>query len=73
MAVFTITINDQTGHFEHRVSEVSFIAKCLDIAKAELQRNAGDLRSGGIIGMDPIGNANVSLGSWAYNPSGSLP
>jgi hypothetical protein len=73
MTVFAITINDQTGHFEHRCSEVSFICKCLEIACAELQRNQGDLASGGIIGMNPAGLANQSLGSWSYSASASLP
>jgi len=72
MTVFTIAVNDQTGHFEHRCSEVSFICKALEIACAELQRNQGDKTSGTIVGMDPIGNANVSLGSWTYTPSGTL-
>jgi hypothetical protein len=73
MAVFTITINDQTGHFEHRCSEVSYIAKCLNIAAAELQRAEGNLASGGIIGMNPAGAANQSLGSWSYAASANLP
>jgi hypothetical protein len=71
MSVFTITVNDQ--FFEHRASEVSYIAKCLAIAQAELQRAEGNLRSGGIIGMNPAGLANQSLGSWTYTPSGTLP
>jgi hypothetical protein len=71
MSVFTITIVDQS--FPKRSSEVSYIAKCLEIAAAELQRNQGDLTSGGIIGMNPAGLANQSLGSWTYTPSGTLP
>jgi hypothetical protein len=71
MAVFTISVADQ--HFEHRCSEVSYIAKCLEIAAAELQRAQGDLASGGIVGMNPAGLANQSLGSWTYTPSGTLP
>jgi hypothetical protein len=71
MSVFLITINDQS--FPKRSSEVSYIAKCLEIAAAELQRNQGDLLTGGIIGMNPAGLANQSLGSWTYTPSGTLP
>jgi hypothetical protein len=71
MSVFLITINDQS--FPKRSSEVSYIAKCLGIAAAELQRAEGNLLSGGIIGMNPAGLANQSLGSWTYTPSGTLP
>jgi hypothetical protein len=71
MSVFTITVTDQ--HFEHRCSEVSYIAKCLEIAAAELQRNQGDLTSGPILGTNAVGTPNTSLGSWTYTPSGTLP
>jgi hypothetical protein len=73
MSVFTITINDQIGHFEHRCSEVSYLAKCLEIACAELQRAEGNLASGGIVGMNPAGLANQSLASWTYAASAALP
>lgn len=71
MSVFTITINDQT--FPKRSSEVSYIAKCLEIAAAELQRAEGNLPSGTILGTNAAGTPNTSLGNWSYTPSGTLP
>jgi hypothetical protein len=71
MSVFTITINDQT--FPKRSSEVSYIAKCLEIAAAELQRAEGNLTSGTILGTNAAGTPNTSLGNWSYTPSGTLP
>jgi hypothetical protein len=71
MTVFVATFNDQ--HFEKRSSEVAYIARLLEIIAAELQRNQGDATSGTILGMNPAGLANQSLGSWSYTPSGTLP
>jgi hypothetical protein len=71
MTVFTCTFVDQ--FFEKRSSEVGYIAKLLEIAAAELQRNQGDKTSGSIIGTNAAGVPNTSLGSWSYTPSGTLP
>jgi hypothetical protein len=71
MSVFTITVNDQS--FPKRSSEVQYIAKCLEIAAAELQRAQGDLLTGPILGTNAAGTPNTSLGSWTYSPSGTLP
>ena len=65
------TINDQS--FPKRSSEVGYIAKCLEIAAAELQRAQGDLTTGPILGTNAVGTPNTSLGSWTYTPSGTLP
>ena len=71
MTVFTCTFVDQ--HFEKRSSEVAYVAKMLEIAAAELQRNQGDVTSGQMIGTNAAGTPNTSLGSWSYTPSGVLP
>jgi hypothetical protein len=71
MSVFTITIVDQT--FDKKSSEVQYLAKVLDLAKAEIQRGQGTVTSGVCRGTNAAGTPNSQLGAWSYSPSGSVP
>jgi hypothetical protein len=71
MSVFTITISDQT--FDKKSAEVAYIAKCLELAAAEVQRGQGATTSGSIVHQAPNGNGHSSLGTWSYSPSASKP
>jgi hypothetical protein len=71
MSVFVITINDQT--FDKKSAEVQHIAKCLEVAAAEIQRGQGTVTSGTITHQSPSGAGHTSLGSWTYSPSASRP
>jgi len=71
MSVFTISFNDPA--FDKKSSEVAYIAKTLDLVKNELVRAGGAVTSGTILGVNHLGVANTSLGSWTYTPSASKP
>lgn len=69
MTVLSITISDQS--FDKKSSEVAYIARVLDLLKNEIVRGQGTVTSGTIIGQNPAGVANSSLGSWTYSASAS--
>jgi hypothetical protein len=71
MAVLTITIVDQT--FDKKSAEVGYLAKCLEIAAAEIQRGQGATTSGNVVGTNAAGTPNSHLGSWTYSASASNP
>ena len=67
----TITLNSYT--FEKQSAEVAFHQRALELLINELGRAKGTVTSGAIIGINPSGVANTSLGSWTYAPSGGKP
>lgn len=71
MTVLTITIADQS--FDRKSSEVAYLARVLDLLKNELARGQGTVTSGTILGTNPAGTPNTSLGSWNYATSASHP
>ena len=70
MAVFSITITDPA--FDKKSAEVQYLAKCLEVAAAELQRGQGNVTTGSIKHQNQSGQS-ASLGSWTYSPSTSNP
>jgi hypothetical protein len=71
MTVLTITIADQG--FDKKSSEIAYLQRVIDTLKTEIGRGQGTVTSGTIIGQNPAGIANSSLGSWNYASSGSKP
>jgi hypothetical protein len=69
MAVLTITINDPV--FEKKSSEVAYLRGVLRTLEMEIGRGRGIVTSGTILGTNPAGTPNTSLGSWTYTASGS--
>ena len=71
MTVLAITINDPA--FEKKSSEVAYLQGVLQIVETEIGRGRGAVTSGTILGTNPAGTPNQSLGSWTYTASGSKP
>jgi hypothetical protein len=69
MSVLTITINDPV--FEKKSSEVAYLRGVLRTLEMEIGRGQGNVTSGTILGTNPAGTPNTSLGSWTYTASGS--
>lgn len=69
MTVLTVTITDQS--FDRKSAEVAYLQRVLDLLKNEIGRARGTVTSGTIIGQNPAGVANSSLGSWTYVSSAS--
>lgn len=63
MALFTLTVNNQSPALEHKSSEVAVIARALGIA-AQLVQSQGGLVTSGNITVD----GGVNIGSWTYTP-----
>jgi hypothetical protein len=70
MALLTITINDPG--LQKKSAEVAFALKALGHVETELGRGNGSATSGTVTGQNASG-ATVSLGSWTYTPSATLP
>jgi hypothetical protein len=68
---FTITVSGQT--FDSKSAEVAFIQKTLQAAAQEIGQGRGTVVSGSIIGVNPTGVPNSSLGSWSYTPGATRP
>jgi hypothetical protein len=71
MTVLTITIADPV--FDKKSAEIAYLVGVLRTLENELGRGQGTVTSGTIIGTNPAGVANTSLGSWAYTASASKP
>jgi hypothetical protein len=72
MAVFTMTLVDQT--FDKKSAEVSYIAKVLHLAAAQLQRSGGASSAATtILGTNQAGTPNSNLGTFTYTASASNP
>jgi hypothetical protein len=71
MTVLTLTIADQT--FDKKSAEVAYLAHVLDLLKTEIGDGQGTRTSGNIVGTNPAGVPNTSLGSWTYTPSATKP
>ena len=71
MTVLTITIVDPV--FDKKSAEVAYLQKVLQTLGTELGRGQGTVTSGTIIGTNPAGVANTSLGTWTYTASASKP
>ena len=70
MSLLTITINDPG--LQKKSSEVAYAMKALEHVMTELGRGNGSVTSGAITGQNSAGQT-VSLGSWTYTPSATLP
>jgi hypothetical protein len=72
MTVLTVTIADQSA-FDKKSSEITYLQRVIDLLKNEIGRSHGTVTSGTILGTNPAGVANSSLGSWTYVSSASNP
>ncbi len=71
MALLTVSINDPG--FNKKSAEVQFLIGALDTIQKELGRGNGTVTSGTILGQANSNASNVSLGTWTYVPSATVP
>jgi hypothetical protein len=67
-----ITIFDPGG-FQKASSAAAYAVKCAELALAELGRGHGTVMAGDVIGQDPSGATNQTLGESNFTPGPDLP
>jgi hypothetical protein len=67
-----VTIYDPGG-WEKASSAAAYAVKCAELALAELSRNHGTVMAGDVIGQDPTGATNQTLGEFFFTPGPTLP
>jgi hypothetical protein len=71
MALLTVSITDPL--LNKKSAEVQFIQGALDTIAKEIGRGNGTVLSGTILGQANSNTSNVSLGTWTYTPSATIP
>jgi hypothetical protein len=67
-----ITIYDP-GTFQKASSAAAYAVKCAELALAELSSNHGTVMAGDVVGQDPTGATNQTLGEFNFTPGAGLP
>jgi flagellar biosynthesis/type III secretory pathway chaperone len=72
MAVFTVTITDQT--FDKKSAEVNYLVKVIDLIQQHLESRRGT-QTGlqNVLGQNQAGVANSIVASYTYTASASNP
>jgi hypothetical protein len=71
MALLVVSVNDPL--LNKKSAEIQFLQGVLDTIAKELGRGNGTVLTGTILGQSNSNASNVSLGSWTYTPSATVP